>query len=74
MRKEDCVDMLQRIPVDSHSQVNFILRNGHILSVDTLVRFEATYIVFRGREGGSTDENRGFFVPCVGARRLIPTD
>jgi hypothetical protein len=63
MRKEDCVDMLQRIPLETHPQINFILRNGCILSVDTIVRYEATYIIFRGREGGSTDENRAFFVP-----------
>jgi hypothetical protein len=63
MRKEDCQEMFRRIPETSHAQVNLALRNGYILSVDTVVRFEPCYIVFRGREGGTTDEGRAFFVP-----------
>ncbi len=63
MRKEDCLDMLQRIPVESLGQVNLALRNGYLLAVEAIARFEETYIVFRGREGGSTDEGRAFFVP-----------
>ncbi len=63
MRKEDCQDVFRRIPESMHSQVNLALRNGSLLSVDTVVRFEPHYIVFRGREGGSTEEGRAFFVP-----------
>lgn len=55
--------MFRRIPVSSHPQVNLSLRNGALLAVDTVVRFEPHYLVFRGREGGSTDEGRAFFVP-----------
>src|SRR5262245_52146782 len=63
MRKEDCLDLFKRIPEASHAQVNLILQNGLMLTIDTVVRFEATYIVFRGREGGNTDEGRAFFLP-----------
>ena len=28
-----------------------------------VARFEETYLVFSGREGGTSDESRGFFVP-----------
>lgn len=64
MRKEDCIEMMKkRIPETSHPQVNFVLQNGVVLAVDTMVRYEPTYVVFRGREGGSTDEGRAFFVP-----------
>jgi hypothetical protein len=28
-----------------------------------VARFEPTFLVFRGREGGTTDEGRAFFVP-----------
>lgn len=63
MRREDCQEMFRRIPVSSHPQVNLSLRNGALLAVDTVVRFEPHYLVFRGREGGSTDEGRAFFVP-----------
>lgn len=63
MRKEDCVEMFKRIPEEMLGQVNLILANRFVLSVDAVARFEDTYIVFRGREGGTTDEGRGFFVP-----------
>ncbi len=63
MRREDCVELFKRIPETSHAQVNFVLHNQFTLCVDVVVRFEPTYLVFRGREGGTTDEGRAFFVP-----------
>lgn len=63
MRREECVELFKRIPEVYHPQVNFILRNQAVLSVDQVARFEPIYIVFRGREGGTTDEGRAFFVP-----------
>jgi hypothetical protein len=63
MRREECVELFKRIPEAFHPQVNLVLRNQYALSVDVVVRFEPTYIVFRGREGGTTDEGRAFFLP-----------
>lgn len=63
MRREDCVEMFKRIPETSHPQINLVLHNQFVLSVDVVVRYEPTYLVFRGREGGTTDEGRAFFVP-----------
>ena len=63
MRREECVELFKLIPESYHPQVNLVLRNQFVLSVDVVVRFEPMYIVFRGREGGTTDEGRGFFVP-----------
>lgn len=63
MRKEDCVEMFQRIPEEMHPQVNLALRNGFVLSVETVARFEPAYLVCRGREGGTSDDGRAFFVP-----------
>jgi hypothetical protein len=57
------MEMFERIPSGMHAQVNLVLRNTFVLSVDTVARFEETYLVFRGREGGTSDEGRGFFVP-----------
>jgi hypothetical protein len=31
--------------------------------LDTLICFEPTYVVVRGREAGNQDEGRGFFLP-----------
>ena len=63
MQREDCVEMFERIPERDHSYVVLVMKNGGMLSVDQLARFEKTYMAFRGREGGTTDEGRSFFVP-----------
>lgn len=63
MRREDCVDLFKKIPEHYHAQVNLILRGQGMITVDCVVRFEPHYLVLRGREQGSTDEGRAFFVP-----------
>lgn len=63
MRKEDCVDMFKRIPEEMHPQVNLVFHNAFVVSVEVVVRFEPNYLVCRGREGGTSDEGRAFFVP-----------
>jgi hypothetical protein len=63
MLRDDCVDLFKRIPERYHYQVNLVLRGQGLITVDTVVRFESTYLVLRGREGGSVEENRAFFVP-----------
>jgi hypothetical protein len=55
--------MFKRVPAEMHQQVNLMLRNGFVVSVETVARFEPGYLVCRGREGGTTDEGRAFFVP-----------
>ena len=63
MRREDVMEMFKRVPEEMHPQVNLILRNSFVLTVEAVARFEANYLVFRGREGGTSDEGRAFFVP-----------
>lgn len=63
MLREDCVEMFEKIPEPMHPQVNLVLRNGFCLSVSMVARFEESYVVFSGREGGTSDEGRAFFVP-----------
>jgi len=63
MRREDCVELFKRIPEHYHAQVNLILRGQGMITVDCVVRFEPHYLILRGREQGSTDEGRAFFVP-----------
>ena len=63
MRREDLVEMFTRIPEEMHAQVNLVLRNQFVVSIDAVARFEPTYLVARGREGGTSDEGRAFFVP-----------
>ena len=63
MRREDCVDLFKKIPEHYHAQVNLILRGQGMITVDCVIRFEPTYLVLRGREQGTSDEGRAFFVP-----------
>jgi hypothetical protein len=63
MRREDCMEMFGKIPEGMHPYVNLVLRNGFCLAVSMVARYEETYVVFSGREGGTSDEGRGFFVP-----------
>src|SRR5438552_2422644 len=63
MHREDVQDILRRIPEVDLSKMQILLRNGYVVTVDVVIRFEATYCVIRGREGGTTDEGRGFFIP-----------
>jgi len=63
MRRDDLVDMFKRLPETMHQYVNLVMRNQAALAVDVVARFEPTYLVMRGREAGSTDEGRAFFVP-----------
>jgi hypothetical protein len=63
MRKEDCLEIFDKIPAAIHAQTNLVLKNACILAIDAIARFEDNYILIRGREGGTTDEGRSFFVP-----------
>jgi len=63
MRRDECIDLLSRIPEAEHGQINLILQNRMLVTIDTIIKMEPAYLVLRGREGGSTDEGRGFFVP-----------
>jgi hypothetical protein len=63
MRREECVDLFKRIPEEMHPQVNFVLRNQFVVTVESIARFEPAFVVFRGREGGTSDDGRAFFIP-----------
>lgn len=63
MRREDVLDIVQRVPEKDHPKLQFILRSGVTLNVELFIKFEPNYVCFRGRESGNVDEGRGFFVP-----------
>src|SRR5262245_21577141 len=63
MLREDVTDILSRIPAQDLGKMQVMLHNGYAFSIETVVRFEEHYFVFRGREAGVTEEGRGFFVP-----------
>lgn len=79
MERDDVADVFGRIPEVDHAKTQVVLRAGASVSVDTVVRFEPTYFVVRGREAGNQDEGRAFFLPydevvCVKIERMVKLD
>ena len=63
MRREDVAELLGRLaPVDV-SKLVFVVRGGIALTVDVLYKLEPRCAVFRGRESGTNDDGRAFFLP-----------
>ncbi len=63
MTADDLHDVLDKIPADDLTKVVLCLKYGSALTIDSIARKEADYLVFRGRENGTSDEGRAFFVP-----------
>lgn len=62
MRREDLLDILSKMSPRDLTLTVLMFRGGGMITIDTVLRQEEMYMVVRGREGGSTDEARGFFV------------
>ena len=76
MTNAEWVVLLRRIPEAEHSKLAFVLQTGAEAFVDALLRFDDSFVVFRGRIAGSTDELRGFFLPydqilCLRLDRIV---
>lgn len=63
MSRDDVVKVLGLMSPTDITLTVLILKNGGNLTLDQVIRHEPDYVVFRGREGGTTDEGRAFFVP-----------
>lgn len=63
MSGQEWIELLNLIPEDQHSQLNVMCRSGVELSIDALMRTERSFLVYRGRVVGTTDEGRVFFTP-----------
>lgn len=76
MTSSEWMEMIRLVPESEHGKLVIVLLNGCELCVDTVVRFEPTFLVMRGRQGGTIEEARGFFVPyeqmlCLRIERTI---
>jgi hypothetical protein len=63
MQNHDWIELFRLIPEDQHNCLVLTTRGGEYLSIDTILRTELSYLVFRGRVRGQTDEGRVFFLP-----------
>ena len=63
MQRDAVYDLIKRITKEDISKTVLTLRFNSSVTLDTVVRFEAEYLVVRGREAGTNDDGRGFFIP-----------
>ena len=63
MIREEVLDLIKRVPEFDHPKLVFVLTVGVSVNLDMIARVEKNYVVVRGREAGSNDEGRGFFIP-----------
>jgi hypothetical protein len=63
MTADDVHDILDKLPADDLLKTVLNLRFGSAITIDAVARRETDYLVVRGRENGTTDEGRAFFVP-----------
>ena len=63
MRQEDLLDIIGRMGPGDITSTVLAMKDGRAVTIDAVIRPEATYVVVRGRESGTTDEGRAFFIP-----------
>ena len=60
MTSTEWIATLRLIPEADQGKLVIVLSNGTELCVDSLYRYEANFLVLRGRTGGTIDEARIF--------------
>src|SRR5437588_1493229 len=63
MTNSDWIELFQLIPPEQHNTLLLVTQSGVNLGIELVIRTEPTYLVFRGRVCGNTDEGRVFFLP-----------
>ena len=63
MLREQAWMLLNVIPESDLTKTVLMLKNGVSINIDTIFRKEKDYLMVRGREAGSNDEGRAFFLP-----------
>ena len=63
MQNPDWIELFQLIPESQHNTLVLTTLSGMDLSIETVLRMEMSYLVFRGRVCGQTDDGRVFFLP-----------
>src|SRR5262245_34435842 len=63
MQNQNWIDLIRMIPEADHNKLVLTTLSGVDLSIETIIRTETTFLVFRGRVCGQTDDGRVFFLP-----------
>jgi len=63
MLSEEWIELLAMIPPEQHNILVLTTLTGVDLNIETILRAEPSYLVFRGRVSGQMDDGRIFFLP-----------
>ena len=63
MQNHDWIELFRLIPEAQHNTLVLTTHSGVDLAIELVIRTELTYLVFRGRVCGQTDDGRIFFLP-----------
>jgi len=63
MLSEDWIELLAMVPENQQNSLVLTTLTGVDLNIETILRAEPSYLVFRGRVSGQTDDGRVFFLP-----------
>jgi hypothetical protein len=63
MQNLNWIDLFRLIPESRHNTLVLTTLSGVDLAIETVLRTEQTYLVFRGRVCGQSDDGRIFFLP-----------
>ena len=63
MTNSDWIELFHLIPPEQHNTLMLVTQSGANLGIELVIRTEPSYLVFRGRVCGNTDEGRVFFLP-----------
>ncbi len=63
MQNREWIDLFRLIPEDQHNTLVLTSKTGVNLGIDIILRTEPSYLVFRGRALGQTEDGRVFFLP-----------
>jgi len=62
MIRDDVLDMLGRIPPENLTKTVLTMRGNNSVTLDAVIIRSDSYMVVRGREAGTNDEGRIFFL------------
>lgn len=63
MQNHDWIELFRLIPENQHNILVLTTLSGVDLNIETIMRTDLDYLVFRGRVSGTIDEGRVFFLP-----------
>jgi hypothetical protein len=63
MQNAEWIALLRQLPKELQSQLVIVAQNRTDISVEAIFRFEPTFMVIRGRQGGTTETGLLFMFP-----------